>query len=112
MDGLWVNVRKPAACLEARRYATADRLVLEISDGCSPGRYALDAGPQGASCRPVRTNADLTMTNATLGALLYGGVRPSRLAAARKLEARTADVLRRADLFFPMAPLPYCQTAY
>jgi len=113
MDGIWVNVRNPKTCLEARTYATDDELVIALVDGDKPGRrLSLTGSAEGGSCRTVRTKPDLTMSTATLGGLLYGGVRPSRLAAARKLEARSDDILRRAELLFPMAPLPYCQTAY
>ena len=105
-------MRDPKICLEARTYATSDQLVVEVADGSARGRYALHGSPEGGSCRSVRTRPDLTMTTATLGALLYGGIRPSLLAAGRRLEARNADVLRRADLLFPLAPLPYCRTPY
>ena len=111
-DGVWVNVREPRTVLAARTYATDDRLVIELTDRAGNSRIAVEGAPDGASSRAVRTRPDLTMTSATLGALLYGGARPSRLAAGRKLDARNDDVLRRADLFFPTAPLPYCQTAY
>jgi predicted acetyltransferase len=112
-DGVWVNVRDPRTVLAARTYATDDRFVVELADADQPTRrWSIEGAPDGATCRPVRTRPDLTMSTATLGALLYGGVRPSRLAAGRKLDARDTDVLRRADLFFPTAPLPYCQTPY
>jgi predicted acetyltransferase len=112
-DGVWVNVRDPATVFAARTYGTDDRFVVEVADGnAPPRRFAIEGAPDGASCRPVRTKPDLIMTAATLGGLLYGGVKPSRLAAGRKITPRNVDVLRRADLFFPTAPLPYCVTPY
>ena len=111
-DGLWVKVLQPEVALATRTYATDDRLVVEITEGDAPGCYAIEGGPTGSACKSVRTTPDLTMSSASLGALLYGGVRPSRLLAGRRLEARNDDALRRADLFFPMAPLPYCITHY
>jgi len=107
-DGIWVNIRDVSIAFGARTYATEDRLVVEV-DG---KRWAIEGGPDGGSCKAVRSKPDLTMTQSALGALLYGGVRPSQLAAGRRLTARTDDVMRRADLFFPMAPAPHCQTHY
>jgi predicted acetyltransferase len=107
-DGVWVNVRNVAACFSARRYCVVDRLVVDI-DG---DRWAIDGGPDGASCRRVRTRPDLVTDRASVGALLLGGVRPSALAAGRRLEARSSDALRRADAFFLTAPVPHCQTLY
>lgn len=107
-DGVWVNVRDVAACFASRTYGTADRLVVE-ADGV---RWAIDGGPDGATCRRVRSRADLVTDHASLGALLLGGVRPSALCAGRRLQARDADALRRADAFFLTAPVPHCQTMY
>jgi predicted acetyltransferase len=107
-DGVWANVRDVAECLSARRYATTDRMVIEV-DG---SRWAIDGAPDAASCKAVRTRPDLTMDRASVGALLLGGVRPSALTAGRRLEARNSEALRRADLFFLTSPTPHCQTHY
>jgi predicted acetyltransferase len=107
-DGYWANVRDVAACFSARTYSTNDRLIVEV-DG---RRWAIDGGPDGASCTKVRTRPDLTMDHPSIGALLFGGVRPSVLAAGRRLVAADGDVLRRADAFFLTAPAPHCQTLY
>ncbi|MGZ6982756.1 MAG: sterol carrier protein domain-containing protein, partial [Ilumatobacteraceae bacterium] len=107
-DGVWVNVRNVAACLSTRHYGVADRLVVDV-DG---DRWSIDGGPDGAACRRVRTRPDLIMDRASLGALLLGGVRPSALAAGRRLEARNLDALRRGDAFFLTSPAPHCQTMY
>jgi predicted acetyltransferase len=107
-DGVWVNVRDVVACFGTRRYSTTDRLVIE-ADG---SRWVIDGGPHGATCKRVKSRPDLTMDHASLGALLLGGVRASNLAAGRRLQARDADVLRRADNFFMTSPAPHCQTNY
>jgi predicted acetyltransferase len=107
-DGVWVNVRDVAACFGTRCYSTTDRMVIE-SDGA---RWVIDGGPEGATCKRVKSRPDLTMDHATLGALLLGGVRPSTLAAGRRLQGRDQDVLRRADNFFTTSPAPHCQTNY
>lgn len=107
-DGNWANLRNIATCLAARTYSTDDTFVVEV-DG---SRWAIDGGPDGATCKRVRTRPDLTMDHPSIGALLFGGVRPSLLAAGRRLEARDAATLRRADAFFVTAPAPHCQTMY
>lgn len=96
-DGVWANVRDVKACFSACCYSTTDRLVIEV-DG---GRWAIDGGPDGATCSRVRSRPDLSMDHASLGALLLGGVRPSTLAAGRRLDYRNDEALRRADVFFP-----------
>lgn len=107
-DGIWAFVLDVPTAFGARTYATSDRLVVETERG----RWAIDGSPEGGDVKAVRTRPDLTLTHASLGALLYGGVRPSALAAGARLTARTADLLRRADLLFPTATLPHCQTQY
>jgi predicted acetyltransferase len=107
-DGIWVNVRDVATCYAARRYSTNDQLVVEVNGA----RWLIDGSPDGASCKKVRTRPDLVMDHGSLGALLLGGVRPSALAAGRRLEARNGDALRRADVFFVTSPQPHSQTHF
>jgi predicted acetyltransferase len=107
-DGVWVNVRDVAACFGARTYRTTDRIVVEV-DG---RRWAVDGGPDGASCTPVRSRPDLVTSHAWFSSLLYGGVVPSALVAGRRMTARNDAVLARADLFFPTSLAPHCQDQY
>jgi len=107
-DGFWANVRDVGACFSARTYGIDDRIVVE-ADG---GRWAIDGGPDGATCTRVRSRPDLTTDIASLGALLFGGTRATTLADGRRLEARNGDALRRADAFFVIGPAPHCQTHY
>ena len=107
-DGIWVNVRDASICFGARTYRTNDRIVIE-EDG---KRWAIEGGPDGASCRAVRTRPDLVTSHAWFSSLLYGGMQPSALVAGGRMTARNADVLNRADLFFPTSLAPHCQTHY
>ena len=107
-DGVWVNVRDVAIAFGNRTYRSADRLIVE----CDGRRWAIEGGPDGASCRGVRSKPDLTTTSAGLGSLLYGGVTPSSLVAGRTMTARNDDVLRRADIFFTTASPPHLQSFY
>jgi predicted acetyltransferase len=107
-DGHWANVRDVVASFGARCYNTIDRLVIEV-DGM---RWVIDGGPEGSTCKRVKSRPDLTMDRASLGPLLLGGVRASALAAGRRLQARDEDVLRRADNFFTTSAAPHCQTSF
>jgi predicted acetyltransferase len=105
---VWVNVRDVATCLASRAYGTTDRLVVEV-DGV---RWSIDGGPDGATCTKVRTRPDLVVDHASIGALLLGGVRPSVLAAGRRVVASNTEALRRGDAFFVTSPAPHCLTNY
>lgn len=107
-DALWVNVRDVGVLMGARVYGTDDRLVVEV-DG---ERWAIEAAAGEASCKRVRSRPDLVIDGAALGSLSLGGVRPSELAAGRRAEARSPEVLRRADAFFVVAPAPFCGTFF
>jgi predicted acetyltransferase len=105
-DGFWANVLDPGVAFGARTYGTVDRLVVEV-EGV---RWAVESDGAEASCRRVRTRPDLVTDRPSLGALLFGGVRPSQLARGRRLEGRSDDALRRADAFFVVGPAPHCAT--
>ena len=92
-DNTWVHPRDVATCFGTRTYGSDDRLVVEAAGR----RWAIDGSPEGASCKPVRTRPDLATDVAGLGVLLLGGVRPSVLAAGRRLDAQDQRTLRRAD---------------
>jgi predicted acetyltransferase len=108
-DGVWVNLLDPVTALRARRYDVADRLVLQVVDG---PRLELDAGPDGASVRPSRRRADVTLAPAELASLLMGGVRATALGRGGRIDEHTAGALRRADFLFDVTPLPFCSTHF
>lgn len=107
-DGIWVNIRDVATAFGARNYRTTDRIVVE-ADGM---RWAIDGGPDGGSCKAVRTRPDLITSHSGLSSLLYGGVLPSALVSGRRMTARTAEAAARADLFFTTSLAPHCLTHY
>jgi predicted acetyltransferase len=103
-DGVWCRPLDVAACFRVRAYGTDADVVVE-ADG---SRWRI--GTAGVS--KVRSRPDLVTDLAGLGALLLGGVAPTTLAAGRRLEARDATALRRADAVFRIAPDPYLQTGF
>ncbi|CAI9386867.1 GNAT family N-acetyltransferase [Microbacterium sp. T2.11-28] len=103
-DHQYVRVLDPAAALEARCYAVADEIVLEIDDplGIATGPVVLRTEPDGtarvldagaAGDDPLRVRLGV----AELSAILLGGVSPSTLARAGRLH--TDDPSRVTRLF-------------
>ena len=104
-DLLWVRPLDIAVALAARSYATDDRLVLEVHDPFLPansGRYEV----AGDTCRATEADTDLVLGVSDLGAAYLGGTRFSTLAAAGRVQERTAGALRRADAMFASTPAP------
>jgi predicted acetyltransferase len=105
------------AALTARTYATDDSLVLDVADpfrprGAAAGRFRLDGGPDGATCKKEKSaRPDLTLSVESLGSAYLGGVRWSTLAAAGRVTG-SAEALRRADAMFASTPLPFCNTGF
>jgi predicted acetyltransferase len=121
-DRLYVRVLDTAAAFEARGYQAEGRLVLDVAppdsdegdvDG-APGRWVLEAGPDGASCRRARTgdDVDLRLGLPALGTLLMGGFAASTLAAGGRVEEARRGALRQADLLFGTRPAPRSGTGF
>jgi predicted acetyltransferase len=114
-DDVWIRLLHVPRALEARRYQTEDRFVLELIDAFRPdigGRFELVGGPEGATCRRSTAEPDLVMDISMAGSMYLGGVRPTLLARAGRIEERTAGAARRADAFFASDPPPHNQTAF
>jgi predicted acetyltransferase len=109
-DHLWIKVIDVERALEARRYATTDRLVLEIHDGPTVTRVALDGAPDAASCSTTKAPPDLVLGLSQLGSIYLGGVRAEQLANARTIEERTPGALARVDAMFASYPAAHCST--
>jgi len=110
-DGLWVRLVDVPKALEGRRYAAEGRVVLEVRDGFCPwneGRYELEGGPDGATCRSTRAEPDLACTAAELGATYLGGVSFRQLQRVGRVEEVRAGALARADAIFTWDPAPWC----
>jgi predicted acetyltransferase len=114
-DDIWVRLLHVRTALEARRYATSDRFVLELIDPFRPdigGCFELEGGPDGASCRRSTAAPDLVMDIADMGSVYLGGFRPTVLARAGRIVERTPWAARRADAFFASDPPPHNQTPF
>jgi predicted acetyltransferase len=113
-DFTWLRVLDVPAALEARRYSVTGRVVLEVVDpmGFAAGRWALDGGPDGATCARTDASADLTVPVTTLGSIYLGGYRLRTLAGAGLASEHTPGALATADAMFAGHVAPWCNTEF
>jgi predicted acetyltransferase len=109
-DFLWLRLLDVPAALAARGYPRPGRLVLQVTDpdGYAAGRFLLDAGADGSSCRPTAETADLTLPATALAAAYLGGYRLRALAGAGQVDEHTPGALAAADLLFLGDQTPWC----
>ena len=93
-----------------------------------PGGHPTTSAPgtraPGASRRPAsrgrrwhrssarRTTPDLVLDTTDLAAIYLGGIRPTELAEAGRIEERTPGALRRADVLFAADRTPWCVSMF
>ncbi len=109
-DDQWLRILDLPAALRARRYAVADRLVLQVADpdgGYAEGRFVLDGGPEHAECTPTTESADLQLSQRALAGIYLGGstVRAQRLAGL--LDEETPGAAARLQLMFATERAPW-----
>ena len=112
-DFVWLRILDVAAALSARRYLAPGHVVVEVVDplGLAGGRYDLDGGPDGATCRAgAGRAADLTVGVDGLGSVYLGGVTLSTLAAAGRVDEHRPGALAEADAMFRSPVTPWCGT--
>jgi predicted acetyltransferase len=114
-DSLWARILDVPAALAARRYRDRGGLVLEVIDdfrtgGEAAGRFALEAGGDGAVCTRTGARPDLTLGVAELSAAYLGGIRLATLAAAGRVQEERAGALARADSMFAGDRFPFAMT--
>jgi hypothetical protein len=88
--------------------------VLEVVDEelGAPVRVALDASPDGATCRPTRRSPDLTLPVAAIGAVYLGGTRLRDAVTAMGGDEHREGALTEADALFRTADEPWCSTHF
>ena len=111
-DFMWLRVLDVAKALQARTYAVAGSLVLQVRDdaGLAGGRYLLNASPDagGSEVRPTTRSADLTLDVGELGTLYLGDESAVRLAALGRVEEGDPRAAARADMLFRTPRRPWC----
>jgi len=114
-DGLYVRLVDVPAALTARGYATTGRVVFEVRERFCPwneGRFALEAGPDGAVCEPTDSEPDLVCSVNDLGSTFLGGFTFRQLARAGQVRELTPGALEVADAMFASDPAPWCSVTF
>ena len=121
-DRLYLRILDTAAAFEARCYQAEGRVVLDVlppvssegEDDPAPGRWVLEAGPDGASCRRARRGEDahLRLDLPALGSLYLGGFPASLLAAGGRIEELQEGGLSVADALLVTRPSPRSGTDF
>ncbi|HET6963255.1 MAG TPA: GNAT family N-acetyltransferase [Acidimicrobiales bacterium] len=121
-DRLYLRILDVTAAFETRGYRDSGRLVLDVlppparagAEDPVPGRWLLEVGPDGASCRGAarEEQADLRLDVTALGSLYMGAYPASLLAAAGRVEELTAGSLAAADRLLTTSPAPLTVTGF
>ncbi len=113
-DHLWLRPLDVTGMLTARAYQAEGQLVLDVRDegGPAQGRFLLEAGPDGASCKPTDRTADLTLPAAALGSLYLGDESAVRLASLGRLREERAGAAVRADTLLRTSRRPWCPDVF
>lgn len=121
-DRLYLRILDLPAAVAARAWRGEGRLVLDVSAPPSgadpadpvPGRWVLEAGPGGGSCRPAGPGEppDVTLDVTALGSLYLGGYPASLLAAGGRVAGLTPGSLAVADRLFATWPAPLTGTGF
>ena len=117
-DALWLRPYDVPRLLGTRTYEREGSLVVEVEDrlggrpGPAGGRYRLEAGPDGTSCRPTTDAADLTLSATALGAASLGGTRLADAARSWPVVEHRAGALAALDALLRTAAQPWCTTFF
>ena len=107
-DAIWFKFLDIPAMLEKRTYPVEDSLILQVFDAETkePQTFALECGPEGATCRESTASPDLVMNETQLAEIHLGAVECSMLANIGLVDApkRTNDAAIRADSVFRTSP--------
>ncbi|MFC7221307.1 GNAT family N-acetyltransferase [Streptomyces polyrhachis] len=113
-DFLWIRPLDTARLLEARTYATAGSLVLEVVDagGLAGGRFLLETDGVKSTCTATTRAAELTLPVGELGTLYLGDESPVRLAALGRATEERPGAAARADALLRTARRPWCPDVF
>ena len=118
-DALWARLVDLPGALQARRYATSDELVFEVSDRFCPwneGRWRIrtdgEPGAAEATVEPATDAADVVLDTTDLAAAYLGGARLLDLAAVGRVGEFTPGAVARAHALFTTGQEPWCNTMF
>lgn len=113
-EGMWLRVLDPEAVLAARRYEVPGRFVLRVvdKDGYADGTFALEGGPDGATCGRTTESPDVTVPVGVLGSILPGGFTAQRYARLGMLDEHRAGAVRGLSAMFQTGIAPWAPTNF
>jgi len=114
-EGLWVRLFDIPRALEARAYERSGTVVVEVVDAELAGgraRFLLEAGPDGASCRPTDREAEITLPVAALGGAYLGGTHLRDLVVTTGADEHRDGALVRLDDLLRTPEPPFCSTFF
>jgi predicted acetyltransferase len=113
-EGLWLRVLDPAAALAGRRYEVPGRIVLRVldPDGYAEGTFAVEGGPDGASCAPSLQSPEVTLPARVLGALYLGEYAAERFARLGMIEEHRPGAVARLGAMLHTAVAPWAPTLF
>jgi predicted acetyltransferase len=109
-DALHVRVVDVQQALEARRYASAIDVAIEVVDpqvDRNSATFRLTGGPDGAQVRRSRRRADVTIGIRDLGAIYLGGTTIAALHAAGVVAEHRSGAVARASGALRWEPTPF-----
>ncbi len=110
-DHLLARILDVERALPLRPYGAEGRVVFELRDEICPwnaGRWALEAGADGASVTRTKDAPQLTLDVSALVQLLFGQVSPSLAVRYRRAEAAPDAPLRLWDAMWRTQYAPFC----
>lgn len=113
-DTLWLRPIDIGRAMEGRKYASAAKIVLGVSDPAMPdndGCYELDASPDGARCRRTSADPDVELGVDTLGAIYLGAPRTRSLARARLIKGGD-EAVSTLERVMAWSPAPWCEEVF
>jgi predicted acetyltransferase len=108
-DQYWLRPLDVEQLLSSRTYATDVELTLEVHDPLLNvgGTFVLEGGPDGAICTRKQATPDLRLPISDLGSIALGGITPTELRRAGRIEEQRSGAVARADLAFLHTPRPW-----
>lgn len=106
---LYLRILDVPRILASRAYRGRGTAVLEVVDpaGYAQGRWRLEVDADGATCNPTEAPASVVLPVQSLAGVVFGGVRATALAAARRLEERRPGAAAELDHLLAVDRAPW-----
>jgi predicted acetyltransferase len=101
--------------LPLRPYGETGRVTFEVRDAMCPwndGRWALEAGPEGAAVSRTKDTPQLSMDVSTLALLMFGTITPSHAVRIGRAEASPDAPLDLWDMMWRTKHAPFCPDGF